>query len=164
MTRLSFQCSSLFQKLGLSVSSSAAAKKKADLTEYQNEHINSTVINKKRVLETAERSEKSEIIGDNFYISKCLSNMSKEKQRKSLHWFLLIGPQKRIIGNSLSNQPPSLSISDVTNGVFIPTHLDCEFLEQNCLFHIIKIIVKYVACFKKYAPYLPEIIDHPHRA
>lgn len=26
------------------------------------------------------------------------------------------------------------------------------------------IIVKFVACFKKYAPYLPEVIDHPHRA
>lgn len=138
MTRLSFQCISLFQKLGLSVSSSAAAKKKVDLAEYQNEHINSTVINEKRVLETSGTRDlkTSEIIGDNFDISKCPSNISKEKQRKSLHWFLLIGLQKRIIGNSLSNQPPSLSISDVTNGVFIPTHLDCEFLEQNCLFHM----------------------------
>lgn len=47
------ECISLFQKLGLSVSSSAAAKKKVDLAEYQNEHINSTVINEKRVLETS---------------------------------------------------------------------------------------------------------------
>ncbi|XP_061170768.1 uncharacterized protein LOC133180239 [Saccostrea echinata] len=49
------ECISLFQKLGLSVSSSAAAKKKVDLAEYQNEHINSTVINEKRELETSAR-------------------------------------------------------------------------------------------------------------
>lgn len=87
MTRLSFLCISWFQKLGLSVSSSAAAKKKVDLAEYQNEHINSTVINEKRVLETSGTRDlkTSEIIGDNFDISKCPSNMSKEKQRKSLH-------------------------------------------------------------------------------
>ncbi|XP_062605477.1 uncharacterized protein LOC134267273 isoform X2 [Saccostrea cucullata] len=47
------ECISLFQKLGLSVSSSAAAKKKVDLAEYQNEHINSTVINEKRELESS---------------------------------------------------------------------------------------------------------------
>ncbi|XP_056019475.1 uncharacterized protein LOC130054274 [Ostrea edulis] len=49
------ECISLFQKMGLSVSSSAATKKKADLAEYQTEHINSTVINEKKALETLAR-------------------------------------------------------------------------------------------------------------
>jgi hypothetical protein len=150
--------------MGLSVSPSAAAKKKADLAEFQNEHIKSTVINEKTELETLGTNDvnSSDIIGDNFDISKSPSNMSKDKQRKSLHWFLLIGLQKRIVDSSLSNQAPSVSISDVNNGVFVPSCSDCEFLEENFVFHIMKIIVKYVECFKRYAPYLPEVIHHPH--
>lgn len=146
------------------MSSSAAAKKKVDLTEYQNEHINETVINEKKALEALGTNDwnTSDIIGDNFDISKSPSNMSKEKQRKSLHWFLLIGLQKRVIDNSLSSQSPSVSINAVNNSVFVPTRADCEFLEANCLFHIMKIIVKYVECFKRYAPYMPDVIHHPH--
>ena len=164
---LLFQCISIFKKLGLCVSSSAAAKKKVDLAECQEDHIKSTVLNEKKVLEEnpgtyASGLKTTDIIGDNFDIVKSPSQMSKEKQRKSWHWFLLLGLQKRVFAPNLSDELPAASICDVNNGVFIPTIPECQILEDNFLFHIMKILVKHIGCFKKYADCLPDCIRHPH--
>uniref|UniRef100_A0A8W8P6C9 ZAD domain-containing protein n=1 Tax=Magallana gigas TaxID=29159 RepID=A0A8W8P6C9_MAGGI len=69
------ECINLLNKLGLCVSSSAAAKKKTDF------------ISEKIVLEQNTGDDKvlSDKIGDN----RSPSHMSKDKQRQSWHWFLL---------------------------------------------------------------------------
>lgn len=80
--KLIFQCINLLNKLGLCVSSSAAAKKKTDF------------ISEKIVLEQNTGDDKvlSDKIGDN----RSPSHMSKDKQRQSWHWFLFVGLKRRV--------------------------------------------------------------------
>ena len=147
------------------MSASAAAKKKSDLISRQKSHMEQMVLAEKRLHEENPGEEirvSSDIIGDNFDISKSPSHMSKEKQRKSWHWFMMVGLQKRVINNTLTNQVPVAPITEVENSTFIPSVADCKSLGKNFVFHIAKVLVKYVPFFKKYEPYLPKFLQHPH--
>lgn len=106
--------------------------------------------------------KETDIVADNVDIAKISSKMSKYKQTKSWHWFVLLALQKRVVDDSLSDMPLTLSIIDVSNGVFIPSISECHTLEENCLFHMKNIFVKYLGCFKKYSDCLPQYISHPH--
>ncbi|XP_069105154.1 uncharacterized protein [Argopecten irradians] len=159
------QCINLLNKLGLCVSASATAKKKADLMKRQQSHIEQLVITEKKAYEEKTGEDTmltSDIVGDNFDISKSPSHMSKEKQRKSFHWFMLVGLQKRVLSNVLGNDIPTVPITKVENSIFIPSLEECKSLKNNFTFHIMKVLVKYLACFKKYEPHLAKHIEHPH--
>lgn len=154
-------------KIGFSVSASSVAKKKSDLLEQQKILIDQLLLKEKRHYEDNESEantiSSSDIIGDNFDISINPSHMTKDKQRKSLHWFLLIGLQKRLITSEISNNlPSSTPIIAVENMKFLPSLTDCMVLEQNFSFHIMRVLVKYLPCFKKYEAFIPKYIDHPH--
>lgn len=162
--KLIFQCINLLNKLGLCVSSSAAAKKKTDFIARQTDHIQKLVISEKIALEqnTGEDKVPSDIIGDNFDIAKSPSHMSKDKQRQSWHWFLLVGLKRRVTNLDLSIEVPVTPISAVENSIFIPSVTDCQSLESSFTHHIMKVMVKYFPCFQKYEPYIPKCIEHPH--
>lgn len=163
--KLIFQCINLLNKLGLCVSSSAAAKKKTDFIARQTDHnIQKLVISEKIALEqnTGEDKVPSDIIGDNFDIAKSPSHMSKAKQRQSWHWFLLVGLKRRVTNLDLSIEVPVTPISAVENSIFIPSVTDCQSLESSFTHHIMKVMVKYFPCFQKYEPYIPKCIEHPH--
>mgnify|MGYP003686221113 CR=1 FL=1 len=104
----------------------------------------------------------SDIIGDNIDLSRSPSQMSIEKRRKSWHWFLMVGLQKRVLNPSLDDTAPISDINKVENGTFIPNLDDCSKLDQNFLFHIMNVLVKYVDCLNKYKDCLPKYIPHPH--
>lgn len=149
--KLIFQCIYLLNKLGLCVSSSAAAKKNTYFIAIQTDHIQKLVISEKIDLEqnTGEDKVPSDIIGDNFDIAKSPSHMSKDKQRHSWHWFLLVGLKRRVTNLYLSVEVPVTPISAVENSIFIPSITDCQSLESSFTHHIMKVMVKYFPCFKK---------------
>lgn len=166
---MNLQCIKILNKLGLCVSATAATKKKVDLMAKQDKHVEQLVVAEKKVCEanTGEDSTSvhvmsSDIVGDNFDISKSPSHMSKEKQRQSWHWFMLVGLQKRVLNNALEHNAPALPITEVDNSSFIPNVTDCQSLEKNFIFHIMKVLVKYLPCFRKYEVCLPKYIEHPH--
>ncbi|KAK3099437.1 hypothetical protein FSP39_004353 [Pinctada imbricata] len=161
---------SILHKLGLCASSQSTSKKRSELVERQNFHVKSLILDEKESIEKSQTDQgilaidlkSADIVGDNFDILKSPSMMTKERQRKSWHWFLLIGLDKRILDRNLSQDQPTTSINDVNNGIFIPNLDECHLLEENFVFHIMKILVKHVGCLKKYEPYLPRHITHPY--
>lgn len=87
--------------------------------------------------------------------------MSTKKQRESLHWFLNVALRRRVV-SSLSNDGPVSDIMAVAKHAFTPSVPDCDALEKNMIFHILRVATNYVDCLKPYEAYLPKCIDHPH--
>lgn len=147
------------------MSSSAASKQKKKLIQRQKEKIACLMLKEKEALENegmVENCNSSDIIGDNIDISRNPSQMSKDRKRQSWHWFLLIGLQKRVLNPALDDSAPIADINTVENSTFIPNLNDCSKLDQNFIFHITHVLVKYVGCLKKYKNCLPKFIPHPH--
>ena len=160
-------------KLGLCVGASAGAKKKVQLQESQTKHIKDLVLDEieqqqsdRREIQTGKSKvaqvKSAQIIGDNIDITRNPSKMSKERQRKSWHWFLLVGVEKRITFPHLPDDSPQADISAVENKVFIPSAAECLGLDEHLTFHIMKVLVKYLPCFRKYESVIPKNIDHPY--
>lgn len=102
-----------------------------------------------------------DIIGDNIDLMKSPSNMSSKKQRESLHWFLNVAVQRRVV-SSLPDERPIADIMAVPNHAFILSASDCDALERNWIFHILKVVTKYIDCLKPYEGSVPKYLDHPH--
>ena len=60
---------------------------------------------------------------------------------------MMVGLQK----NTLINQVPVAPIIELENNTFIPSVADCKSLEKNFVFHITKVLVKYVPFYKSLA-------------
>lgn len=101
-----------------------------------------------------------EIIGDNLDLSIAPSSMTKEKQRRSFHWFLNVAVRKRVLSD-LPNDIPKADILQVPNSEFLPSISDCHDLDTSLTYHISKILCKYVKCLQPFEKCLPEYIDHP---
>jgi len=143
------------------VSSSVASKMKHKLIQRQTENIDNLMLKEKEALErtgAAENCKSSDIIGDNIDISRKPSQMSVDRRRQSWHWFLLVGLQKRVLNPSLDDKAPIADINTIDNSTFIPSLDDCNKLDQNFIFHIMNVLVKYVGCLKKYQNCLPKFI------
>lgn len=100
-----------------------------------------------------------EIIGDNIDLMKHPSHMTKEKQRQSIHWFLNLAVQRRVI-SSLPNDKPLAEISSVPNHIFLPSSNDCKNLDAFFRFHIANVHVKHIKCLKPFKKSVPNFIDH----
>ncbi|KAK3085817.1 hypothetical protein FSP39_009098 [Pinctada imbricata] len=109
---------SILHKFGLCASSQSTSKKRSELVERQNFHVKSLILDEKESIEKSQTDQgilaidlkSADIVGDNFDILKSPSMMTKERQRKSWHWFLLIGLDKRILDRNLSQDQPTTSI------------------------------------------------------
>lgn len=149
----------------------AAAKKKNQLQESQTRHVRYLVLNemeeqkqsvsgdsepgKPPVSTTAVKS--SQIIGDNLDITRNPSKMSKERQRKSWHWFLLVAVENRVTFPCLPDESPQADISVLENKAFIPSTEDCKSLDDH-----LKVLVKYLPCFRRFESLIPKQISHPY--
>lgn len=65
--------------------------------------------------------------------------MSKDKQRQSWHWFLLVGLKRRVTNLDLGVEVSVTPISTVENSIFIPSVTKCRSLENNFIHHIMKV-------------------------
>lgn len=102
-----------------------------------------------------------EIIGDNIDITKSPSQMSKDSQRKSYHWFLNLAVQRRVFSD-LPDHSPVADIATVPNSVFLPNVEDLNSLDNNMQFHMLQVMVKHIDCLKPFATSVPKFIDHPY--
>lgn len=72
-----------------------------------------------------------------------------------------VAVQRRVV-SSLPDDGPISDIMAVPNHAFIPSVPDCDALERNMIFHILRVATKYVECLKPYEACLPKHIDNPH--
>lgn len=100
-------------------------------------------------------------LGDNLDILKNPASMTKERQRESLHWFLLLIANKRITNVQLPNDSPKADISTLEHGAWLPTPAELNKYEKNVSFHIARVLVKYLDFMQPYADCLPAYISHP---
>jgi hypothetical protein len=102
-----------------------------------------------------------EVIGDNLDLTISPTLMSKERQRKSIHWFLNIALCKRVLSD-LADECPKADILKVPNTAFIPSVDDCVALENDMIYHIVKILCKHVKCLQQFESSVPDCIEHPY--
>lgn len=100
-----------------------------------------------------------EIIGDNLDLTISPTAMTKERQRKSIHWFLNIALCKRVLSD-LPNDKPKADILKIPNSVFIPNLEDCASLEQDMVYHIVRILCDHIHCLKQFRACIPDCIEH----
>lgn len=91
-----------------------------------------------------------EIIGDNLDHTISPTNMTKDKQRKSLHWFLNVAVQRRVLADDLPCDKPKAEIMKVANSNFLPSREECESFHINMIHHIAQVITKYIDCLQPY--------------
>ena len=164
-----FQTINILNKLGLCVCATAAAKKKIQLQESQKGHVLKVMQPQdnnnepgKLPAETSDSVKSSQIIGDNVDITRTPSKMSKERQRKSWHWFLLVGVENRLTFPDLPDEHPQADITRVENKVFVPSSDECLKLDEHLTFHIMRVLVKYIPHFKRFQSLVPKNIVHPY--
>ena len=87
--------------------------------------------------------------------------MTVERQRKSFHWFLNVGVQRRVVSD-LPGSGPNGDLQTADNNIFLPSHDQCQTLNENMAFHIVKVLVNYIDSLKPYADSVPEVIEHAH--
>lgn len=150
------------------MSTSAAAKQQQELLKRQMQHIEKLMLQERAEIEKSGMKassvsvQSSDIIGDNIDIGRNPLQMSVDRRRKSWHWFLLVGLEKRIINDALADDYQLGDICRIDNSVFVPSVEDCSSLEEHFIFHIAHVLVKNVNCLKKYASCLPKFIEHSH--
>ena len=101
-----------------------------------------------------------EVIGDNLDFTIAPTQMTKERQRKSIHWFMNIVVEKRVVSD-LPNDKPKKDILQVPNCEFVPNITECNSLDNHMAYHIAKVICKHVTCLKPFEKCIPDCIDHP---
>jgi len=152
--------------MGLCISPSRTSIQKKVLLQRQNEHIDNLMLNEKKAYENGtgmnQTYKSGDIIGDNIDITRSPSQMSIDRRRKSWHWFLLVGLEKRVINLDLDDTTSKADINKVDNNLFVPSMENCSMLDNNFIYHIMHVVVKYLGCLKKYEKCLPKFIFHPH--
>jgi len=111
------------------------------------------------------KSVNIEILGDNLDLTITPAHMTINKQRKSLHWFLLMVKKNRVTYADLkqtNNQHNSIQkhILDVDTSEWVPSTDQIHHLKQNMIFHVSKVLLKYVKGLEN-IPYASHI-HHPY--
>lgn len=70
--------------------------------------------------------------------------------------------KKRFLNQLLNDTAPIADIKSVDNCTFIPNFNECRKLDENFIYHIINVLVKYAGCLKKYKDCVPKFIPNPH--
>lgn len=99
--------------------------------------------------------------GDNVDVSIVLSYMTSTNQRKSFHWFLMLGIEKRVLNNTLSNDRPKCDIRDLPSSSWLLDQEELLTYERDINFHIVQILLKF-KCMKCFSDVVESNISHPY--
>lgn len=155
---------SLLNKMCICVSKSSIYKNKVQLKEKHEETM------RKRMVEfvgaeknTADVSSASKfyVAGDNVDLLITPTYITREEQRKSLHWFLLVGVNKRVTDDSLPDATAQADISSISCLKWLPCDDEISAYEQHCYFHVQRVLLKYGIC-SFLQEHVPEVIEHPY--
>lgn len=177
----------IMHDLGLAVSYTSIHKKRRGLIKKQEENIKSdvkqfveqkcqalensvvdsdTVNNGTEAYQAGLHSDvqKIEILGDNFDITISPAHMTMEKQRKSLHWFLTMVKTRRVTYEDLhmsGPEPRQPDILEIPSNQWIPSQTQMDAVQQNFVFHISHVLLKYINGLQPVKAAYPEHILHP---
>ena len=157
----------ILHDLGLSVSYSSIQNKKKELIKAQEKRIKETVTSyvDARISDPFDRTHLPiEILGDNVDITISPTKMTMEKQRKSLHWFLIMAKQKRITYEDVhvsDAQIPPRPIGEAQTASWVPSEAVIQNVESDMQYHISRILVKYIDFIKENINY-PDCLEHKY--
>ena len=157
-----FQGIEILHDLGLSVSYSSLQKKRKILISEQENKIKDIVTSFKHA-RTANRKP-IEVLGDNVDITVSPAKMTLDKQRKSLHWFLLMVKQRRVTYEDVhaTDQVLQKPIEGAITADWIPSDVLVKGLESDFKHHISNILLKYIDFVKTNIQNYPEYLKHKY--
>ena len=88
--------------------------------------------------------------------------MTKTHQVQSYHWFLLLGVQRRFMDMNLPDDVPRADILSMPTSAFVPSKAECESLENDMIYHIIKTATRYIPALKEFQNCVQPYIEHPY--
>ncbi|XP_061187058.1 uncharacterized protein LOC133195217 [Saccostrea echinata] len=162
----------ILHDLGISVASSTVIKEKKQLIKEQEKKVSATMT---RYLHSYYPSPENpglldvkhgiEIIGDNLDVTITPAKMTMMSQRKSLHWFLTMVKEKRIMSDdkhprSTEENEESRDILKLPTSAWLPSSGDLHTLIENMKFHIIKVLITFVEFLKPLQKCVPGCITH----
>ena len=100
------------------------------------------------------------VAGDNIAVSP--TYMSKENQRKSVHWFLDLLIKKRVHNMSLSNSKPKCDILSISAGYWILKDYEIASHEKHIQYHIARVLLKFRFLSRLFNDIFPQFIEHPY--
>lgn len=104
-----------------------------------------------------------EVLGDNLDLTITPACMALDRQRKSLHWFLVMVKRNRVSFDtriSPDNECYQENVSGIGTAHWIPSEEHISNLKQNFVFHVSKILKKHVNELEN-IPF-PQYIDHDY--
>jgi len=101
-----------------------------------------------------------EVLGDNLDLTITPAHMTVDRQRKSLHWFLLMVKQNRVCYEDATDpsNDPQPNIMDIGTQTWVPDEDQRQHLKQNFIFHVSQVLTKYVKELNSVA--YPDHINH----
>jgi hypothetical protein len=112
-------------------------------------------------MRSTDKFEKYYVAGDNVDITITPTYMTSTKQRKSLHWFISLAVNKRVVNNSLPNDGQQSDIRLLSSSVWLPTSSELTNMTSNFKHHILQVIMK-LNFIKKLDCNIPQFISHPY--
>lgn len=88
--------------------------------------------------------------------------MTKTNQVQSYHWFLLLGVQRRFVDSNLPDDNPKAEIQSIPTSDFVPSRAECNSLENDMIYHIIKTATRYIPALKELQKCVPSYVKHPY--
>ncbi|KAH3696267.1 hypothetical protein DPMN_083732 [Dreissena polymorpha] len=143
------------------VSNTSVHKKRKDLVKKQKANIDQVItrfVERGQLNGSDNRNKTIEVLGDNLDITIAPTHMTKDNQRKSLHWFLTMVKQRRVTYEDLHIEGPVPEQPCVT---MIPSYKWLPSEENiNFKFHVACVLMKYVDVFKPLIDSYPEYISN----
>jgi hypothetical protein len=108
-----------------------------------------------------------EILGDNFDVTITPANMTMASQRQSLHWFLTMVKERRILASEsdidfMDQDTENRDILKLPTSAWIPSTEEMNSLQENLKFHISKVLVTYMDFLKPVMKCVPKYITHEY--
>lgn len=106
-----------------------------------------------------------EVLGDNLDITITPSKMTLQSQRKSLHWFLLLVKQKRVIVDDVHIPDSEFTKKDISKSPcvsWLPTVDIFQSLLKSFTFHVAHILLNYITYLSSCKESFPKHLEHKH--
>jgi hypothetical protein len=178
----------ILHDMGLSVSHQSINNKKDDLVKQQEELVQQLVksfvtqacedyqskkdashqSNPGVVLDNESESkvQQIEVLGDNLDIMIAPSKMTMDRQRRSLHWFLIMVKNKRVTYDDVhvasGTVPDQPHVNDIPSFTWIPSEEQANGLHRNFVFHVSKVLIRYIKFLEEFEEFYPEFIPHEY--
>ena len=159
-----FQGVKILHNIGITVASSTLHKEKKNLIKKQEENISQTMSQyvESHYLQPNQRKHGIEVLGDNLDVTITPAKMTMSSQRKSLHWFLTIVKEKKIVVDdvNMDNIRDERNVLKLHTSSWLPSTDEINTFVENTKFHVLKALTTYIDFLKPLKACLPSYIVH----